>query len=112
MECRADGSVKHQFEQLTKSACLELLSEIFTTAGEAFKRVGAISYAVRRLVCPVVLLNCTDNKVLRQQIFRPVLGEECGVMLHTYDLPNNSAASLGVSLSFCLACESVLSSFR
>ncbi len=44
------------------------------TPHQAFLRVSPIQFAIRRIVCPVILLNCTETRILLPVVVRSVLG--------------------------------------
>lgn len=41
---------------------------------QVFKHITPLSYIIRRIVCPAILLNCTESRIMLPSIFKAVLG--------------------------------------
>lgn len=88
------GNPRSVSDLQTKVAALQLCGESVAAAGEVcgtatlarfampahrvavqvFKRMPPLSYFIRRIVCPAVLVNCADARIMLPSIFKAVLG--------------------------------------
>ena len=65
---------------------------------QAFKHIAPLSYFIRRIVCPAVLVNCAESRIMLPSIFKAVLGTR------------NSIFVCAVSVVYCVcACGLVCS---
>lgn len=69
-----DGNPRSVSDLQTKVVALQLCGETVSAAGDTFKHIAPLSYLIRRIVCPAVLANCSESRILVPSIFKAVLG--------------------------------------